>query len=108
MLKQPSGGKKGGDIAAAGLQLVWFLGLSGFSQPGHEIYLDGPGSIPRDALEWCVGVRSIASLGPYEPPPLLHVLLCALRPQVPALGLVSAVGGMPGRDAVGRPEGEGR
>ena len=31
-----------------------------------------------------------------------------LRPRVPALGLVSAVAGMPGRDAVGRPEGEGR
>ena len=32
----------------------------------------------------------------------------ALRPRVPTLGLVSAVAGMPGRDAVGRPEGERR
>ena len=31
-----------------------------------------------------------------------------LRPRVPALRLVSAVAGVPGRDAVGRPEGEGR
>ena len=29
-----------------------------------------------------------------------------LRPRVPALGLVSAIAGVPGRDAVGRPEGE--
>ena len=32
----------------------------------------------------------------------------ALRPRVPALGLVLVVAGVSGHDAVGRPEGEGR
>ena len=52
---------------------------------GYKTYLGIPKLVPRVAPDLGVSRCWVARLGPCEPPLLPCILLCALRPQVPAL-----------------------
>ena len=63
-------------------------------------YLENQGSLSGVSPGPCIGGARLLGEVLACPSPLAFAPLSALRPRVPALERVSAVAGMPGRDAV--------
>ena len=105
-LKLPPEGEKGMQRCRHRAALSGGFGVASISYSRYETYHESMEPFLREVPDLHIGSWDVVGLGPRELPfSSTHTFLRALRPRVLALERVSAVAGLPGRDAMDKARG---